>query len=214
MKKTYFFMLCAGLVLAGCTSKEQDEKIKAFWGQQVVGVMMKTPGSSPTMLQKALPLSVTQSAAAHPQNTPAQAQNPVENTAVTPGATSPKTAPKTQRPPVQVLDVTVEEDVLPGKASYADRVRMTRALENVQDNNQETLKDLQATFGDNVKTSAFYITLTTERKLKKAAAVALNYKDYAARQKQILAEQDQSIQQLMQQNTGSLRRIKKSSARN
>lgn len=207
MKNTYLFILFTGLILAGCTSKEQDEKIRAFWGQQFLQAAKKNP----ELLQKAMPLSMAQSAAARPQAVQVQTQVVLENTSSTPTPPANPVAKTPRATPVQVLDVMVEEDVLPGKASQAERIRMTQAWNEVQDNNQSLLKDLQSAFGEDVKTSAFYITLTTERKLKKAAAVATNYQDYLARQKQILAEQDQSIQQLMQQNTASLRRIKKSS---
>lgn len=210
MKKTYLFILCAGLILAGCTSKEQDEKIKAFWGQQFLGFMMKNAERNQAMLQKAMPIVAAQSAALRPHAAPEQPHIAVVDSH---GDTvAAQNAPKV--PQVQVLDVTTEDDVLPGKARYEERVRMTSALGSVQENNQAILKDLQATFGESVKTSAFYITLNTERKLKKAAAVATDYKDYTARQKQILAEQDQSIKQLMQQNKSSLRRLKKSAAAN
>lgn len=215
MKKTYLFILCTGLVLAGCTSKEQDEKIKVFWGNQLFDVMMKASAKNPAMLQKNMPLSVVQSASVRPQHVMSDKTNHMTgniSTVNTHGNVTTQNASKT--PQVQVLDVTTEEDILPGKAPYAERVRMTSALGHVQENNQAILKDLQSTFGEEVKNSAFYITLDTERKLKKEAATALNYKAYVARQTQILAEQDKAIKQLMQQNKSSLRRIKNTPAVN
>lgn len=39
MKKTFFYILAFTLLAAGCTSKEQDEQIRAFWQNQLAQVM-------------------------------------------------------------------------------------------------------------------------------------------------------------------------------
>ena len=46
MKKLLFLSLFAAVVCCGCTSKEQDEKIHAFWGEQMFKLM-----SNPTFSQ-------------------------------------------------------------------------------------------------------------------------------------------------------------------
>ena len=202
MKKITLLIIGASVLAAGCTSKEQDEKIKAFWFGQYFNLMMKTATKNPKAAQAAvsLPLPLMQSAARPtakplppaPEPTAAPAQRPA--------------APKA--PAAQILDVTMDDDALPGKAPYDDRVHMKQDWTALQVNNQTTLKDLQTTFGDDVKDRAFYIMLNTEQKLKQAAYTAPNYATYAGRQQQLLAEQDKSIEQLMLQNKGNIRRLK------
>lgn len=47
MTKKYFLLLSVIAVLCcGCTSKEQDQKIKLFWLQQFAGVSMKALANS------------------------------------------------------------------------------------------------------------------------------------------------------------------------
>ena len=47
MRKWILFLM-TGVLLSACTTKEQDEKIKAFWGQQFLQVAMKFAGNMPT----------------------------------------------------------------------------------------------------------------------------------------------------------------------
>lgn len=192
MKKTILFLCAACLFSGACTSKEQDEKIKSFWMGQFIQAMVKYAPKQPG--GKIVPPIQLHKPNAHPAAAPTQ-------------AVTAKPAPKPA--PVQVLDVTMDDDALPGKAPYAERVQMKRAWTLFQLSNQNTLRDIQNTFGDQVKDKAFYITINTEKKLKQAAATAANYRVYAAKQKQLLAEQDQALQQLMMQNKASIKRIKK-----
>jgi len=41
MKRLFLFLLSTAFLIAGCTSKEQDEKINAFWTEQQMKLMMK-----------------------------------------------------------------------------------------------------------------------------------------------------------------------------
>ena len=197
MKKASLFIFLSVCVLfAGCTSKEQDEKIRAFWFGQLFGVMMKASSfKQPAAMP--LPVSFAKSAAARSaQPVPVQSK-PVSHTVTTP---KPQPAP--------IMDVTMDDDALPGKASYDDRVRMKQDLTTLQLNNQAALRDLQTTFGGDVKDKAFYIMLNTEQKLKQAAYTAADYNAYASRQSGLLQEQNKAIAQLMEQNKASIRRIK------
>lgn len=198
MKKLLLISLTASVLLAGCTSKEQDQKIKAFWFAQIMTVMTKFAQQGRGPLP---PVAATlQTKPSAPKPAPGVAQP----------AAQPAERSTTPRPPaVQVLDVTMVDDALPGKAPHAQRVKMKQAWTTVQENNQATLKDLQTTFGENVKNKAFYITIETEKKLKQAAANANTYAAYMAQQKTLLAEQEKAIQQLMLQNKSSIKRIKK-----
>lgn len=53
MKKSLFLLIIAGLFFGGCTSKEQDEKIHAFWGEQTLKVM-SSPVFSQVMMKIAM----------------------------------------------------------------------------------------------------------------------------------------------------------------
>ena len=202
MKKTTLFIICICVLLAGCLSKEKDEQVKTFWRQQFYNLQLKlhqqairqtgrTPAQPP----------FTQSANAFTPRTdtplPTANEQPASETPVAP------------RPVKQVIDVTPDEEALPGKATYEERVRMKQAFITVQDNNQTLLLDLQKTFGNNVKEKAFYLTLETEGKLKQVAANADSYETYAAEQQKLLAQQEKDISQLMLRNKASLKRLKR-----
>ncbi len=188
MKKNIVFIVCICLLLSGCMSKEQKEKIKNFWLQQYFNVVLKL---------------ASKNAGAWPPGTPFV---PMQKAAVPASASQPRTA---RKPAPQMLEVTLEEETFPGKASYAERVRIKQAWAATQLNNQNTLRDIQTAFGNEVKDKAFYITFNTERKLKQEAATAPNYKAYLAQQKKLLAQQDEAIQQLMEQNKNNLKRVRK-----
>lgn len=199
MKKTILCIIGVCLVLAGCTSKEQDEKIQRFWQQQYNNVARKWVAKNPTFWQKFLPASVTESGGTYTSTFPRR-----------PAATSQKRAATPRHTP-QVLDISMEGEAFPGKASYAERVRIKQEWTSIQENNQNALRDLQTTFGNDVKDKAFYITFETERKLKQEAMTVPNYKTYLTKQKRILAEQEEALKKLMEQNKGSLRRVRKTS---
>lgn len=197
MKKASLLILLSVCVLfTGCTSKEQNEKIKAFWFGQLFNLMMKAPSfKQPAAIP--LPVSFAQSAAARPVHLLPMQGKPVSNTVTTP---KPQPAP--------IMDVTMDDDALPGKAPYDDRVRMKQDWTALQLNNQATLRDLQTTFGGDVKDKAFYIMLNTEQKLKQTAYMSADYDTYASRQAGLLQEQNKAIAQLMEQNKANIRRIK------
>ena len=199
MKKTILCIIGVYLVLAGCTSKEQDEKIQLFWQQQYTNASRKLMAKNPAFWQKLLPVSPAKSGEIYTSTFPRRtAATPQKRTA----ASRPKNTP-------QILDISMEGEAFPGKASYAERVRIKQDWANVQENNQNTLRDLQTAFGNEVKDKAFYITLETERKLKQEAMTVPNYKTYVTKQKNILAEQDTALKKLMEQNKASLRRVRK-----
>lgn len=195
MKKTILFIACTCFLLAGCLSKEQKEKINAFWGMQIMNVIMKISGKT----MPAMPMQ------------PNNGQTPVgyPNSSADPVMPATNSAALPQRQAPQVMDVMMDDTALPGKAAHEERVLMKQALSAVQENNQKLLQDLRKTFGNNVKEKAFYITLETEKQLKQAAAEAATYNDYMAKQQQLLAQQEKNISKLMQQNKASLKRLKK-----
>ena len=212
MKKINLLLLAACVLAAGCTSKEQDEKIKTFWMGQAFAVMLKVGSLKSPKAMETMPLDMLKNL--HKSDS----AFPAESVPTVPVATSPASASSdalrpannTPRPkPMQVLDVTMDAEALPGKASYSERIRMKKAWTAVQESNQNLLKDIKSAFGRKVGDKAFYITVNTEQKLKHVAANVSNYNDYATAQKQILAKQEQAIKQLMEQNKANIQRIKK-----
>ncbi len=47
MRKLFFYVLAVLLLGAGCTSKEQDEQIKAFWQEQIIALLPQRAGMRP-----------------------------------------------------------------------------------------------------------------------------------------------------------------------
>ena len=200
MKKIVFLTFCAFLVAAGCTSPEQDEKIKAFWAEQAGNAMMKVfeakgrfdaGGFSNRMAGALQNVKADQSQAA-PAEQPQAA---------------PKPRPAEPQLP-RMLEVTLEEEALPGRAPLSERKLMKQALDEVQLDNLATLQDLQTVFGESVKVKAFLITNRTETELKKAAANATTFQAYLSRQEKLVNEQHQAIEQLMQQNKSQMKHLK------
>lgn len=198
MKKFILFPLAA-LLLCACTTEEQSQQIRLFWLKQYAAVMTQKlanmqPQANGQSLQALLTEfqkspSVTQSSAA--QNTPAAA------------------AQQRPKPAPQIMEVTLDTEALPGRAPKEERVKMKHALEAVQLSNQTTLTDIAATFGDNVKYQAFLLTAETERQLKQAAAQSADFNAYLTAQQQLLVEQDKKLNQLMQKNAGSIKKIRR-----
>ncbi len=195
MKKFLLIPLAALFALAGCTSKEQTQQIRLFWLQQYTNFMMKQLTAKQQKLANDPRLK--EFAAMLKQN----------NQPVSPNA-SVQNAPKRPAQP-QIMEVTLETDTLPGKASQTDRTRMKRALEAVQLSNQNTLADIDATFGSQVKYQAFLLTTKTERQLKQIAAQSANFTAYFAQQQKLLKEQDQQINELLQNNTASIKKLRR-----
>lgn len=198
MKKFILFPLAA-LLLCACTTEEQSQQIRLFWLKQYAAVMTQKlanmqPQANGQSLQALLTEfqkspSVSQSAAA--QNTPAAA------------------AQQRPKPAPQIMEVTLDTEALPGRAPKEERVKMKHALEAVQLSNQTTLTDIAATFGDNVKYQAFLLTAETERQLKQAAAQSADFNAYLTAQQKLLVEQDKKLNQLMQKNAGSIKKIRR-----
>lgn len=195
MTKKHFLFICAAVLLAGCTSPEQDQQIRMFWMQQYSNVMSKMfSRSGNTALRPAR------------RRTPPMPTAPHLNT--TNNTSSRRAAPQTP----QLIDVTIETDALPGKAPLADRKRMKRAWDAVQLSNQKTLEDIHSAFGEQVKLKAFVLTANTEKQLKKEALEAADFAAYFARQRDLLAKQEQALTQLMTQNRHSIKQLKQTNS--
>ncbi|WP_432635237.1 hypothetical protein [Candidatus Avelusimicrobium sp.] len=214
MNKYTLLPLIAAALVAGCTTKEQDEQIRTFWMMQSLEVMNKV--ATPANMEKLSKLAA-KSANLGARETPHMdwPENFEGPTPAIPAQPAPQaTAPVRRATPApQFMDVTIDTDELPGKAPQEERAKMKRAFGAVQINNQATLASIENSFNASVKHKAFLITTQTEKDLKAAAAKSANFQAYFAEQKRLLALQDQKLTQLMKQNTANLKRVRRSSTR-
>ncbi len=184
-KHPFFIFIAAALLTAGCTSPEQDQKIRLFWMQQYAALTAKITGGQPRCARQTPP----------PPGLSFRPQQPGTKTSAQP------------RP--QVMDVTIETEALPGIAPYAERVRMKRAWDAVQIANQNTLDDISSAFGEKVKNQAFAVTTNTEKQLKQTAKEASNFAAYFTQQRALLSKQEQALNTLMTQNRTRIKKLKK-----
>ena len=217
MNKYTLLPLIAAALVAGCTTKEQDEQIKTFWMMQSLEVMKKV--ATPANMEKLSKLAVKSAnfgamgamGTSH-MDLPENFDEPEPALPAQPASQA--TAPVRRAAPApQFMDVTIDTDELPGRAPQAERAKMKRAFDAVQINNQAALSAIENSFNASVKHKAFLITTQTEKDLKAAAAKSANFQAYFAEQKRLLALQDQKLTQLMKQNTANLKRVRRSSTR-
>lgn len=208
MKKQLLFLLAAALLAGGCTTKEQDMQIRLFWLNQLANLSTKTTDKDFRQLQQQLQaLSLQEQAPLSQLKKTVPAQQPGDN-ADTPSAEAPVTATRKAIPQPQIMDVTLEDDVLPGKAPYADRVKMQQALNAFRQNNQNTLADIGNAFNEQVKSKAFYITAQTEKSLKQTAKTSADFQTFSAAFKKAAAQQNKQLRQLMTQNKNQLKKLR------
>lgn len=218
MNKYTLLPLIAAALVAGCTTKEQDEQIKTFWMMQSLEVMNKV--ATPANMEKLSKVAVKSAnfgalggtKAVPPMDWPENFEGPAP---AIPAQNAPKTVAPVRRAAAspQFMDVTIDTDELPGKAPQAERAKMKRAFGAVQIRNQAALSSIESSFNASVQHKAFLITTQTEKDLKAAAAKSANFQAYFAEQKRLLALQDQKLTQLMKQNTANLKRARRSSTR-
>ena len=217
MNKYTLLSLIAVALVAGCTTKEQDEQIRTFWMMQSLEAMSKA--ATPANMEKLSKL-IVKSANFGSMGTmetphmdwPENFEGPTPAIQAQPALQAAAPVRRTAPAP-QFMDVTIETDELPGKAPQAERAKMKRAFGAVQINNQATLSAIENSFNASVKHKDFLITTQTEKDLKAAAAKSENFQAYFAEQKRLLALQDQKLTQLMKQNTANLKRARRSSTR-
>ncbi|MBR5151534.1 MAG: hypothetical protein IKW71_01725 [Elusimicrobiaceae bacterium] len=131
--------------------------------------------------------------------------------ALKPAPVKKNAAPK-RKQPVQYMEIIMEDSpqaqVQNAKASARDRRAIQLAFAGVQRNNQATLDDIGAMFGNDTQAQAFAIIARTERLLKKKASSSPNFQTYLTMQKNLLAMQEKDLNQLMRQHARNLRTIK------
>lgn len=188
MKKHIFLLLGALLLTAACADQENISKANDFWMKQFVA-FMGTKGLTPQKA-KGLPTQLL------PQNDGDEenAQDSLFPSLLQQPRRPAKAAAAKSNAPI--IEVEMEEPVLPGIAPLQDRVQMTNLLNIVQESNQEIL----TSFGDlnpTVRNQLLTVTTQTERRLKREAAQAKNFSQYALRQQQLLQAQTKRIEQII-----------------
>ncbi len=120
-----------------------------------------------------------------------------------------KTAKKQQKPQ-QYMEITLEEDEpsFKGKASAKDLQAIQQALEKVQQDNTNALRDIGTMFGADTQSQAFIITSKTEKSLRNAARNSISLQQYLTAQNKLLKQQEADLNQLMQAHASRLRSIK------
>lgn len=217
MKKQILLILTAAVLVGGCTTKEQDVQIRTFWLQQYATAMSK-------VLEKQMKRAQQQMQQLSPKDREAMQKMLAEmqtnknfsseNLAMprpnATGSNTPVVAPQraTARKP-QIMDVTLEDDVLPGKAPYEDRVKMQQALNAFRQNNQNTLADIGNAFNEQVKSKAFYITAQTEKSMKQTAETCADFQAFSTALQKAAAQQNKQLRQLMTQNKNQLKKLRR-----
>ncbi len=106
--------------------------------------------------------------------------------------------PKQEGP--AVVSITMEDDEITGPASTADKARMQVYLDQIRDNNEETLKSLNSMFKKSVWNQAVGIISTSENQLKQIANKSATYADFAKKAAVLEKEQQKQIDQLLRDN--------------
>ena len=124
----------------------------------------------------------------------------------------PQAAQKRKQQSNQYMEIIMEDSTKAPKkntrASAKDTKAIQLALASVEKNNQATLSDMGAIFGEDTKAQAYVIISRTERLLRNKALSSPDYKTYLATQKALLQAQEKELNQLMRQNAGRLRSIR------
>lgn len=109
----------------------------------------------------------------------------------------------------QFMEITMEDPsgAIKGKAPLKDRKAMQQALDKVLQENQTALQDIGQMFGASTQAEAFAITTKTEKALRQKATQSTSLQEYMQAQRQLLKQQEQSLNKLMQANTQFLRNI-------
>ncbi len=110
----------------------------------------------------------------------------------------------------QFMEITMENTSGPvkGKAPLKDRQQIQAALDKVLKDNQNALQDIGQMFGANTQAEAFAITAKTEKALRRQATASNSYLEYSKVQKQLLAQQEQSLNKLMKEHAQYIRDIR------
>lgn len=223
MKKIIWCVL-ACCVLTACANEENAEQIRSFWDTQKPLIMTKLFGiGSPLMAGGAVqPEQLNEQdmqefeemvkdwEQTQPEQEEVKLEGPAPVEPVQPPAVTevkPKPVKRPKRKESQFMDITMEDPsgAVKGKAPLKDRQAMQKSLDKVMQDNENTLHDIVQAFGAETQAQAFEITAKTEKALRHQAANSSSLQEYLKVERQLLKKQEQSLNQLMQNNSRKLR---------
>ena len=210
--KKIVFVLVGALCVTACTSREQDEKIHAFWAQQGMEVYMwlmprmaayqmrRQMGNPADMenFNKAMEQWQKNAGAFTPDSMDA-APEPGEDTAQP--ARSRVQAPG-------VVSITLEDGAITGPASDEDKANMQVYLNIISESNAAELDSLKQMFPQQVWKEGVAIVSRSENNLKAAANQSATYADFMAKAMELQAEQRKAMDRLVKQNRGKIKPVK------
>ena len=243
--KKIVFALPLLLLLAACTTKEQDEQIKIFWMMQLMQAATNLSPNQMPVMNPTFPSQNLQSEQAEIQDfeammkewealqenlpadpaapqTAAEITQPVQPVEQSAAQTAQPPQPAKVNPPAphkrrnkahqnsgQFMEIMVEDPsgAIKGKAPLKDRRAMQRAIDQVLQDNQNTLQDIGQVFGAETQAQAFALMTQTEKELRQQAKASPSLQEYLKVQRQLLKKQEQNLNQLMRSSTHALRNI-------
>ena len=136
---------------------------------------------------------------------------PVESSATAQTAAVPAAPRKARRRKSQdnqFIEIMVEDssETLKGRAPLKDRRAIQQALDKVLEDNQNMLENMGPALNANAQAELFAVVSKTEKALRQQATKSPSLQVYLRAQKQLLAQQEQSLNQLIQRNSSAARR--------
>lgn len=108
----------------------------------------------------------------------------------------------------QFMEIMMEDssETLKGRASLKDRKAIQQAFDKVLEDNQNMIERVGPALNPNAQAEMFAIFTKTEKALRRQAASSPSLQEYLKAQKQLLAQQEKSLNQLIQRNSSAARR--------
>lgn len=210
MKKLFLFLITA-VVLTACTSKEQDEKIHAFWAEQAQKAMIKFGPAFAQGMSKAGPLMAAQMSKmqksgemsdADFEKMMKQMQNDPEFIKFMQEQESQK-APQSNTPAPakpQFMDITMDDENLSAAQDPEDRQMINDSIRDVQQSNQEFISSLSAKqYTQEERTAIMAIFTEEEKQLKALAATSPDFISFMKAEMEIVNQTHQKLQKLIEQ---------------
>lgn len=203
--KKLFLLFTLAAALTACTSKEQDEKIHAFWGEQTQKAMIKFGPAFAQSMSKAGPLmaahmSKMQTGAMSDedfekmmqemQNDPEFAKFLEQNKSA---QTEPQVQPEGTRP--QFMDITMDDEDLSAAEDEEDRQLINDSIREIQQSNQEYISSLSSTqYTDAERAEIMAIFTEEEKQLKEAAAKSTHFISFMKEEIEITQQAHKKLQ--------------------
>lgn len=206
--KKLFLLLITAVVLTACTSKEQDEKIHAFWAEQAQKAMVKFGPAVAQGMAKAGPLMAAQMSKmqgsgevsdADFEKMMQQMQNDPEFIKfMQEKQTQKDNTPAPAKP--QFMDITMDDEDLSSAEAEEDRQMINDSIRDVQQSNQEFISSLSSQqYTQEERTAIMAIFTEEEKQLKELAATSPDFISFMKAEMEITNNAHQKLQKLIEQ---------------